>query len=110
VLERKDGYLNTFCEALQIRQMVYHKRNITFEPCAGDVQLNVDWHLINVAVSNLIGNAIKYAPPDSEIGLRVALGRGESVSIEVHDQGEAILPSYRRRFSKNSYAAVREGA
>jgi len=113
VLERKVGYLNTFCEALQIRQMVSHKRAISFEPCEGDVQLNVDWHLINVAVSNLIGNAIKYSPPDSAIGLRVVLGQGENVSIEVHDQGEAISPELQaqifEKFIRGQSAEESEG-
>jgi signal transduction histidine kinase len=96
-LERQSGDLNAFCEALQVRQMARYKRAIMFEPCAGHVQINADWQLVDVAISNLIDNAIKYSPPDSAIGLRVVRGQGDSVSIEVRDQGEAIPPELQSR-------------
>ena len=89
VLERQSGNLNVFCEALCIRQMARHKRTIIFEPCAEDLSLDMDWHLIDVAVSNLVDNAIKYSPADSVITLRVVHGQ-DGVSIDVHNHGQAI--------------------
>ncbi|MCX7192900.1 MAG: HAMP domain-containing sensor histidine kinase [Proteobacteria bacterium] len=92
ILERQIGDLNTFCAKLQIRMMARHQRDILFERCAETVLLNVDWHLVDIAVSNLIENAIKYSSPSRAIGLRVVHAQDGSASIEVHDHGEAISP------------------
>ncbi|ATB33567.1 ATP-binding protein [Melittangium boletus] len=40
-------------------------------------------------VGNLVGNALKYSPPDTPVHIRV-LGDPEGVCFEVHNQGEPI--------------------
>jgi PAS domain S-box-containing protein len=50
--------------------------------------------LVQVLV-NLLGNAIKYSPPGSSIGLEVeAGGRGDLATVCVHDNGVGIDPAF----------------
>jgi signal transduction histidine kinase len=97
VLERENGDLNLFCEALHLRMMVRHKRAIMFEPSSDSVHIDADWQLIDVAISNLIENAVKYSPENSPISLRVIRDQQNKVCIEVHDQGQPIPAESRAR-------------
>jgi signal transduction histidine kinase len=90
VLDRRVGDPNAFFAALQVRLTAHHQREIRFEPCTETIMLNIDWHLAEVAVSNLIENAIKYST--GTIVLRIAPDRMGNASIEVCDQGAAIEP------------------
>jgi len=96
-LERQRGDLNVFCEDILGGQMAWHGRPVRFEPCAGNSTIFADWHLIKIAISNLIDNAVKYSPPGGEISLRVRCTEPHAMSIEVHDQGEAISPELQAR-------------
>lgn len=96
-LERERGDLNRFCGELHGNLAALHGRTIRFEPCDGDVVVNADWQLIKIAISNLVDNAVKYSPPDSEIGLRVSCAGVEGVAVEVSDQGPGVPPELRTR-------------
>lgn len=68
---------------------------------AGDARISVDVPLIRRAVSNLLGNAIRYAPPESSIAVTID-EQEESVWLKVANRGEEIpadaLPNLFKRF------------
>ncbi|MGQ9689489.1 MAG: ATP-binding protein [Desulfobaccales bacterium] len=55
------------------------------------VVIQADPLLFQRALCNLLGNAVKYSPPDSRVWLQVE-DRGPEVLITVQDQGPGILP------------------
>ena len=55
----------------------------------GDVSGRWDSDRLHQLLGNLLGNALRYGPPESEIRLTVA-GTPEAVRIEVHNRGEPI--------------------
>jgi signal transduction histidine kinase len=52
--------------------------------------------LLNSVLGNLLSNAIKFSPSGSAVELRVAR-EGESVRIEIHDQGGGFPPELLRQ-------------
>ncbi len=56
----------------------------------GPVIVNGDPILLQNALRNLIDNALKYAPGESVIGIRV--GAGPPVQVEIRDQGPGFPP------------------
>lgn len=53
------------------------------------VLVTIDPELIDIAVSNLVGNALKYSPPDQPVDLHLYTSADE-VIIEVSDRGPGI--------------------
>lgn len=95
VLTRESADLGAFCLALQNRLANYHRRTIGFEPGTTQVSLDADWQLLDVALANLIGNAVKYSPPDSPITLRMSAEPNGDIWIEVHNQGTPLSDELR---------------
>lgn len=62
--------------------------------CEGDASLQADPLLFRQALGNLLANAIRYAPPDSEVRVVVRTLAAGSVEIEVHDQGPGLAPEH----------------
>lgn len=91
-LNRQYGDLNAFCDQLYRSQSARHERLVRFTPCACNAIIDMDWRLIDIAISNLIDNAVKYSPPGSSIDLRVSCSTGQTIYIEVHNHGESISP------------------
>lgn len=86
---------NAIAESAQPRRVVWR-----FE---GDpIELNTDAILLNIVVSNLIDNALKYSPPASPV--QVSLSRsddGHEWTLEVSNEpGAAGFPDSRRVFEK----------
>jgi two-component system, OmpR family, heavy metal sensor histidine kinase CusS len=63
----------------------------------GDVNAAVDEPLFKRAVSNLLGNAIRFAEPGSRILVRIAPEAPELVRVEVQNAGPAIAPQHLAR-------------
>lgn len=104
------GDLNAFCDELHASQMAVRGRAIRFEPAAEPVNFNADWQMIKIALTNLLDNAVKYSPPESEIFLRVRTDGADTVLIEVENQGGAISPELRSRiFDKFTRGSHGEG-
>lgn len=61
------------------------------------VRVRCDRHLFDVALSNLVGNALKYSPPDSPVTLRVRREPAGQVAIAVQDRGQGVRPADRER-------------
>ena len=73
-----------------------------FEDCPGDVEALGDEMLLTIAVSNLIGNAVKYGGDNSEV--RVSAGcDGETVFVSVRDSGGGIAPEHASRVFERFY-------
>lgn len=65
-----------------------HGRTVALDVPAG-IKLMADRQLLSIAVNNLLGNAQKYAPTESAIGLQVGFSDGQ-VEIIVTDNGPGI--------------------
>lgn len=63
----------------------------------GGVSAAVDEPLFKRAVSNLLGNAIRFAEPGSRIVIRIAPDGGQEVRVEVQNAGPAIAPQHLAR-------------
>jgi two-component system heavy metal sensor histidine kinase CusS len=68
----------------------------------GDAAAEVDARLLRRALSNLLGNATRYASPGSAVLVRIERQSAREVSIAVHNAGAAIeaehLPKLFDRF------------
>jgi signal transduction histidine kinase len=56
------------------------------------IEAGVDAYLVRIAVINLLGNAVKFAPDDSVVTVMVAAAVGEA-SIAISDRGPGIDPA-----------------
>lgn len=72
-----------------------------------------DADLLHIAISNLVANAKRYAPANSEIQLS-SIGHEETVEIVVQDQGPGIsqedLPHIFKRFYRGKEASGKAGS
>ena len=71
----------------------------------GDAQAAVDEALVKRAISNLLGNAIRYATPDSCVVVRIAPEEPEQVRVEVENAGPAIAPQHLARLFDRFFRA-----
>jgi heavy metal sensor kinase len=76
------GYLGVLAEE--------NGQSITVQRAAS-VACDVDRLVLRQAVVNLVDNAIKYSPADTEIGIRAFVSGGDAV-LEVRDAGAGIAP------------------
>ena len=60
----------------------------------GDTELSVDEPLVKRALSNLLGNAIRYADAGSTLCVRIARDTGDSVRLWVENSGPTIEPEH----------------
>jgi signal transduction histidine kinase len=51
--------------------------------------LNADPHLLRIMLLNLLGNAVKYSPPQSHVRLRISHNESSYI-FEISDQGQGI--------------------
>lgn len=66
----------------------------------------VDEDLLSRALTNLLANAIKYSPPDTEIAVSSKTD-GKSFFVSVTDQGPGIPPEFRSRIFEKFYRVPR---
>ncbi len=80
---------------------------------SGDPQLIGDERLLTHVLSNLVGNALKYSPPDSEVVLEVR-ANGTACHFLVRDQGIGIpaedLPKLFQSFRRGSNVGQIKGS
>ncbi|MEB3226095.1 MAG: hybrid sensor histidine kinase/response regulator [Synechococcus sp.] len=73
-------------------------------------QVNVDATLFQRAIANLVANAIKFSPTNSEVIIAVAYSDNQSALITVADQGPGVSPQFRNSiFEKYEIGLVHEG-
>jgi signal transduction histidine kinase len=71
--------------------------------------LRVDEQLLTQAVNNLLGNAIKYSPPETEVVIAAELNHA-NLMISVRDQGFGIPEEARERIFEKFYRLGRDAA
>ena len=70
---------------------------------AGEATLYADTLLLRQAVGNVLANAVRHAPPGSEIVLAISGGLANGVEIAVSDQGPGIAPEHLPRLFDRFY-------
>lgn len=71
----------------------------------GDTELSVDEPLVKRALSNLLGNAIRYADQGSSLCVRIARESGDSVRLWVENTGPSIEPEHLPRLFDRFFRA-----
>lgn len=69
----------------------------------GDAQAQVDARLLRRALSNLLGNATRYATPGSAIKVQISMPQPGLISLVVCNQGPAIAPEHMPRLFDRFY-------
>jgi signal transduction histidine kinase/CHASE2 domain-containing sensor protein len=69
--------------------------------------LRADAQLLTQAINNLLGNAIKYSPPETEVAVAAELNHA-NVMISVRDQGFGIPEEARDRIFEKFYRLERD--
>ncbi|WP_259651833.1 sensor histidine kinase [Variovorax sp. UMC13] len=81
-------------------------RRLRLEARVHAPEVEADRSLLEIALQNLMHNALKYSP--SERGVRVVLtGEAEGVSIEVIDQGVGVAPDETQHIFEPYYRSAR---
>lgn len=78
-------------EALRHIDRRHTEHNILFVPADSAVFVDVDIHLIEQVITNLVNNAIKYTQTGSDITIRVSTTHNEAV-VNIIDNGPGISP------------------
>ena len=98
--------------ALEQRRLIAPDHCYRVEAPAG-LAAWADPNLLALVINNLIGNAVKYSPPGSEIAV-IAADRGAELALTVADQGigipETDLPSIFERFRRAANAGAVAGS
>ncbi len=102
------------CDVVQAQQQVYPARDIRLSmEVSGPVLVNVDAVRIGQVLTNYIQNAIRYAPPERPIEVRLRLEDGW-VRVLVRDEGPGLAPEIQERVWERFYRApgipVQEGS
>jgi signal transduction histidine kinase len=85
------------------------KARVTIEaPMSGSCPLRLDESLIRAAVDNLISNALKYSPADSDVRVTLA-PMAEGWRISVRDHGRGVPPSDQLRLFQPFFRASNVG-
>lgn len=91
-LNRRRVWLPMLIDELAAELEVYHpgveQRIIRTLP---EVQVDVDPEYVKLAFSNILDNALKYAPPRTEVTV-TGVGEDATVLVSVHDAGPGIPP------------------
>jgi K+-sensing histidine kinase KdpD len=89
-LERTNLIQTVFTSVDMMKKTSMHKKlNFVFQPSQQELPLTMDVQLIERVINNLLNNAIKYAPKDSEILVEVTSSE-ERVMVGVTNWGDPI--------------------
>ena len=97
------------CEASEICAWMVAQHEAQSRPkglrirIAGEATLYADTLLFRQAVGNVLANAVRHAPPGSEIVLAISGGPASGVEIAVSDQGPGIAPEHLPRLFDRFY-------
>lgn len=80
----------------------FANRQISLAETAEQQFVNGDRFLLQMAINNLIDNAIKYSPKDAPVQLSVKADAGD-VLVQVADQGRGVDPSEKEKIFKKHY-------
>lgn len=91
VLVKKPCDLNEICSRIIKEQRMLSERTIRLELPDEPVMLQGDAARLGQVVTNLVSNALKYSPAESEVRVRLTR-RDHRAHIEVQDFGQGIAP------------------
>jgi ligand-binding sensor domain-containing protein/signal transduction histidine kinase len=83
------------------------KKNIQYKFICDDKELIVyfDAHHLEIVLSNLLANAMKFAPESGMVSVTIRIAEQESVDIEVFDNGCGIPPEHQEHIFTRFYQA-----
>ena len=103
------GGYNVAREELNLSDLVQHSVNdyqsrfplrIIHSECEKDIYLVGDKLLLQMAINNLIDNALKYSPEDKPVEVRLS-GKKGKISLAIKDEGKGIpKPEKQKVFNK----------
>ncbi len=96
-LKRETGDLNRICSEIASTLSQLHDRPIRYHALTGESRLWADWHLVGIAIGNLVDNAVKYSPPGSPIQISLKTCETGLLCIEVADSGPGISAEMQSR-------------
>jgi two-component system heavy metal sensor histidine kinase CusS len=91
-------------QVIEFHEAALAERNLRVA-VRGDATASVDVPLFKRAVSNLLGNAIRFADPDSEIVVQIAAGEPGQVHVLVQNHGVEIEPAHLPRLFDRFFRA-----
>jgi two-component system sensor histidine kinase GlrK len=91
------------------QRLAARARSLTLDIAAEDVLLPADPEKLRVALDNLVSNAIKFSPEGGRIRIGAHLD-GDTLELDVIDQGPGIPPGDRTRIFDPFYQGLRAGA
>lgn len=91
-------------EVVEFHEAALHEANLTAE-VFGDVQASVDAPLMRRALSNLLGNATRYARPGSAIRVEIRSLEDDRAEMAVYNEGPQIAPEHLPRLFDRFYRA-----
>lgn len=98
---REEVSLRSVAEEIAADQHTATGRTVLVESADGDVVALGERGALTRALSNVVGNALKYSPDDTTVEIRVALEEsivlGRAGVVEVADRGPGIPPDERPR-------------
>lgn len=103
-IELRSAHVSTVIRAaVQACQPHADEKQIQLETsCSESLQARVNLQLLQQAVMNLIGNAIKFSEPESKVTV-VGTELDEEIALQVRDQGAGIGPEHHARLFERFY-------
>ena len=91
-------------EAVDRSRLAAEDRNIEVAlVSSGDCAVWGDHELLVTAIRNLIGNAVAYSDPHTQVVVAVRAAAGDLVELAVTDQGQGIAPADQQRIFERFY-------
>ncbi|HWU02660.1 MAG TPA: ATP-binding protein, partial [Novosphingobium sp.] len=81
-------------------------RNIVFKPEGREITVSVDVTLFDLALTNVVQNALRYSPADSRVVIGCGVEGGQCL-ISVTDEGIGIAPEEQERVFERFYRVQR---
>jgi len=91
------------------QRLAIRARGLTLDTAVQDVMLSADSEKLRVVLDNLLSNAVKFSPVGGVIRIAARVD-GETLEIDVVDQGPGIAPEDRARIFDPFYQGRHEGA
>ena len=91
------------------QRLAARARGLTLDVSAEDVMLPADPEKLRIALDNLVSNAIKFSPEGASIKIASQLD-GDTLELDVIDQGPGIPPAERARIFDPFYQGRHAGA
>lgn len=89
-------------EVVEYHEAALQEANLQVQ-VQGDAQAQVDARLLRRALSNLLGNATRYATPGSCIEIQISMPQAGQVTLAVQNQGQAIAAEHLPRLFDRFY-------